>query len=565
MVQRLIMENKPGITDRTGAGYSTWWNGGLCTTCQFHNMIGFFTETIGGPTPSQIPLIASKLLPTSDYLYPITPQEWHFKQSLEYSVSGNKGVLDYAARSRRLLLHNIWLMGKEMTDRGMKDSWTITPKMVAAAGGRGGARGGRGGGGGGGGFGGGGRAGATDFAKLFRDPAMRAPRGYILPRDKPDFLTATKFINTLLGNGCSVHKATAEFTAAGKKYPAGSFVVKTAQPFRPHVLDMFEPQDHPEDDIPYPGAPPTAPYDAAGWTLAYTMGVKFDRILDAFEGPFEVIKEEELKPMPGKVTGAENATGYYFDTRPNDAFLAVNRLLKSGETVGRLQDATSANGAGATYPAGTFFVSAKPSTKAILEKLAAETGVSFVGTATPAGSSVKTLKPVRVGLWDRYGGSMPAGWTRLISRTRFEFPTRHTFTRTNSIRGTCSEQVRRARLRRRGHPGRRGRWGRRAWGWWRPRGSRRRTAGRRRCRDSAVGEPPGRTDPAPGQRHGCHDRPATEEVPRSRRHHRHLWRFGNGRPLRVHRAEPARRHRRGRIGPRPHPARSTTSLPLSFA
>ncbi len=299
MVQRLIMENKPGITDRTGAGYSTWWNGGLCTACQFHNMIGFFTETIGGPTPSQIPLIASKLLPTSDYLYPITPQEWHFKQSLEYSVSGNKGVLDYAARSRRLLLHNIWLMGKEMTDRGMKDSWTISPKIVAAAGGRGGLGGVGGGGGGGGGFGGGGGAGATVFAKLFRDPAKRDPRGYILPSDQPDFLTATKFINTLLGNGCTVHKATAEFTAGGKKYPAGSFVVKTAQPFRPHVLDMFEPQDHP-DDIPYPGAPPTAPYDAAGWTLAYTMGVKFDRILDAFEGPFEVIKEEELETDAGE-------------------------------------------------------------------------------------------------------------------------------------------------------------------------------------------------------------------------------------------------------------------------
>ena len=62
--------------------------------------------------------------------------------------------------------------------------------------------------------------------------------------------------------------------------------MKAAQAFRPHVLDMFEPQDHP-DDIPYPGGPPTRPYDNAGWTLAYQMGVKFDRILEAFDGPFE--------------------------------------------------------------------------------------------------------------------------------------------------------------------------------------------------------------------------------------------------------------------------------------
>ena len=64
--------------------------------------------------------------------------------------------------------------------------------------------------------------------------------------------------------------------------------MKTAQAFRPHVMDMFEPQDHP-DDIPYPGGAPRPPYDATGWTLAYQMGVKFDRMLDGFDGPFERI------------------------------------------------------------------------------------------------------------------------------------------------------------------------------------------------------------------------------------------------------------------------------------
>ena len=79
--------------------------------------------------------------------------------------------------------------------------------------------------------------------------------------------------------GVTVHRATAGFTVNGKTYPAGSLVVKTAQAFRPHVLDMFEPQDHP-DDFAYPGAPPTAPYDNAGWTLAFQMGGEFDRVLD---------------------------------------------------------------------------------------------------------------------------------------------------------------------------------------------------------------------------------------------------------------------------------------------
>ena len=114
---------------------------------------------------------------------------------------------------------------------------------------------------------------------------LRDPRGYILPADQPDFATAVKFVNTLIKTGITIHRATASFTVNGKSYPANSVVVKTSQSFRPHILDMFEPQDHP-DDIPYPGGAPTPPYDSTGYTLAFQMGVKFDRILDGFDGPF---------------------------------------------------------------------------------------------------------------------------------------------------------------------------------------------------------------------------------------------------------------------------------------
>ena len=90
-------------------------------------------------------------------------------------------------------------------------------------------------------------------------------------------------------------QATAAFTVAGKSYPAGSYVVKTAQAFRPHVMDMFEPQDHP-NDFRYPGGPPNPPYDITGWTLAMQMGVKFDRMLDGFDGPFTKINGLAVPP-----------------------------------------------------------------------------------------------------------------------------------------------------------------------------------------------------------------------------------------------------------------------------
>ena len=52
MLERFLTEGKPGVTQRRGAPYSTWFNGGLRTTAHFHNMIGILTETIGSPTRS---------------------------------------------------------------------------------------------------------------------------------------------------------------------------------------------------------------------------------------------------------------------------------------------------------------------------------------------------------------------------------------------------------------------------------------------------------------------------------------------------------------------------------
>jgi len=60
MHSRFAMEGKAGVTSRSGANYSTWWNGGLRTSPYFHNQIGLLTETIGNPTPVDIPFVAEK-------------------------------------------------------------------------------------------------------------------------------------------------------------------------------------------------------------------------------------------------------------------------------------------------------------------------------------------------------------------------------------------------------------------------------------------------------------------------------------------------------------------------
>ena len=389
---RFVREGKGGTTMRSGASYSTWWNGGLRTTPYFKNMIGLLTETIGNPTPIDIPFRPDRQLPHGDLPLPVEPGVWHFRQSIEYSQTANWAVLDYASRNRDHLLYGIWRMGMNSIERGGRDTWTVVPFEVAAAAES---------------LGGGQVGSVQDFQRMLRPPEGRDPRGFILPSGQPDFVTATKFVNTLLKNGVDVHRATAAFSVGGRNYEAGAYVVKTDQAFRPHVMDMFEPQQHP-NDFPYPGGPPTPPYDNAGWTLAYQMGIEFDRILDGFDGPFEMIEGLAVIP-PGRVMASASAAGYAFDHRNNNSFLVLNRLLAQGSDVYWLLEVPG----GTDLTEGAFYVPSGQVTGNALETLAAETGVSFQAIASPMGGTLRMRRP-RVGLWDQYGGSMPSGWTRMI-------------------------------------------------------------------------------------------------------------------------------------------------------
>ncbi|SFD14071.1 Zinc carboxypeptidase [Chitinophaga sp. CF118] len=399
MNNRLNVEGKPGYTQRAGSQFSTWWNGGLRTAPYFHNMIGLLTEIIGGPTPETVPLVPERLIPNGATPNPIAPQEWHFRQSIDYSVSLNYAVLDYAARYRSELLYNIYKMGKNAITRGSSDHWTFYPRYIdsiqtaykrnkkdtvkdkESTGEY--------------------TLGKEDtiaskyYAAVLKEPAYRDARAYIISADQPDFPTAVKFINALSRSGIAIQKATTEFTVAGKKYPGGSYIVKTAQAFRPHVIDMFEPQDHP-NDFQYAGGPPVRPYDAAGWTLAFQMGVQFDRILDNVDGPFTQLPYGEIEQPPAS-TFAVSKTGYLLSPAVNNAFIVVNDLLKAGVKVSRLPKD------------GAFYIPATAKAQEILNTAAATLGMT-VQNASTRPEQLKPVSPMRIAIWNTYGGSIPAGW-----------------------------------------------------------------------------------------------------------------------------------------------------------
>ena len=398
MSSRLNAEGKPGYTMKSGSVYSTWWNGGLRTTAYYHNIIGLLTEIIGNPTPSNIPVVPQRLIPNSATPYPITPQKWYFKNSIDYSVSLNYAVLNYAARYKDELLLNIYKMGRHSIEAGSRDNWTLyskraealadllkTEKLTGSVD----------------------SFQSTVFNKVYKNLANRDARGYIVTAQQTT--TAIDFINILIQSGIKVQKASASFSVGNKNYPAGSYIVKTNQAFRAHVIDMFEPQDHP-NDFQYPGGPPVRPYDAAGWTPAFTMGIEFDRILDDFNGPFETIAYGQLQTPVGSFNTSNTAVGYVFSTKENAAYYAINTLLAMGVEVYKNKD--------------QYFVEVNANNKKLQETIAslsAEKGIIFNGVASKPMNMNDKILPQRIALWDKYGGSMSSGWVRWIFE-KYHFP-----------------------------------------------------------------------------------------------------------------------------------------------
>src|SRR5687767_15375743 len=57
----------------------------------------------------------------------------------------------------------------------------------------------------------------------------------------------------------------------------------------------------------------------------------------------------------------------------------------------------------------------------MLQELARTVGISAQGTTASVEANAVQLRPMRVALWDQYGGSMPSGHTRWLLE-QFEFP-----------------------------------------------------------------------------------------------------------------------------------------------
>jgi hypothetical protein len=224
----LTAEGKSGVG--TGVSYDMWWNGGNRNVPVRHNIVGLLTEAASVNVASPIFLEPDRLrgpsglgayAPSNQFPMPWPGGWWRLRDIIDYELGFARSLLRSLSAEPRIFLASALAAAERAVEKG--------------------------------------RTGA--------------PRGWVIPSTRQDIGAVRRLADSLLLAGVELHLAEAEFEADGRRWPAGSIVIRREQPYGQHVKDLFEVQR-------YPGDKP--PYDVAGWTLPLLMGVARAEIVADF-------------------------------------------------------------------------------------------------------------------------------------------------------------------------------------------------------------------------------------------------------------------------------------------
>lgn len=221
----------------TGVSYDMWWNGGNRNVPVRHNIIGLLTEAASANLATPIFLPVSKLsaprglgdyAPSNRFPKPWPGGWWRIRDIIDYELAFGRSLLGSLSREPAFWLRN-----------------------------------------------------AVDASqRAIEVNGQEAPRAWIIPSDNRDPHAVVRLIDVLMRTGVEVQVAKEVVKADGREWPAGSIVISREQPYGTHVKDLFEVQRYPEGD---------APYDVAGWTLPFLLGVQRVETMAAPEGELEAV------------------------------------------------------------------------------------------------------------------------------------------------------------------------------------------------------------------------------------------------------------------------------------
>ena len=369
----------------SNAVYDTWWHGGFRTVPYRHNMIGILTEaaSVNIASPVFQPRLSlrghrrglSEYAQQTNFPEPWPGGWWRMRDIIEYEKAAAYSIMSIVAKQREMFLTNFYKMGLDAVEKGEEEP----------------------------------------------------PRAFLVPTDQRDVNAALKMLRILQRGGVKIHQANTNFIADGVEYPAGTYVVSMAQPFRAHAKDLLEVQHYPQR-IPAPGAPPERPYDIAGWTLPLQMGVKVIKAVEAFSADLTLV--EEIPKTVGKLytdgVDLQDAVVYVFRNQTNLETVALNQLLqKDGYTIYQQQKETVWKDL--HLPRGTIVLKSARipgSDSAELHSFAESLGIEIYALNQRYVDLKVKLRQPRLGLYKPWVANMDEGWTRWVLE-QHEFPYRN--------------------------------------------------------------------------------------------------------------------------------------------
>ncbi|HZE94968.1 MAG TPA: M14 metallopeptidase family protein [Gemmatimonadales bacterium] len=320
--------------------YDLWWHGGFRSTPTRHNMVGILTEAASTRLGSPITLSLDSVRQPGrgvNYPAPWPGGTWHLGDIVRYELITSEALVRLAARDRVNVIDRFVGLGRRAVEAGL----------------------------------------AGD------------PFAYVLPAEQRDPESWTALANVLAAGGVEVWRAAEPFTAGGTSYGPGSLVVPMAQPYRAHAKDLLEAQHYtPVNDRP--------PYDVAGWTLPFTMGVRADVVNAPFRA--NLVRVDTVVPAPGRIEGSGDV--FVLKNRTNAESRAVAQLLAAGQSV---------------TVAGESLLVQGPRARAILGEAAARHGFSVTAVRErPSGVGVTRQRRPRIGLYQPWTANIDEGWTRWL-------------------------------------------------------------------------------------------------------------------------------------------------------
>jgi hypothetical protein len=245
-----------------------------------------------------------------------------------------------------------------------------------------------------------------NFYKVHRDWVNydKGPFAFVVSATQRDPYATFEMLDILKFGEVEIHRATAAFSAGGAQYPAGSWVIKTAQPYGAFAKTMLEKQVYPDLRL-FPGGPPEPPYDVTGHTLWMLMGVSVDQVDRPFDAPLELVKAiaPMAAPAPARPKGA-----YLIGPESYGVFKVVAELQKANVPTFRASKRFEANGQ--TFAPGTFVIPPVAAAQKIVENAAKQLGIPVhAADRAPAVDGFRLKPGTRVGLY-RGANNMPGGW-----------------------------------------------------------------------------------------------------------------------------------------------------------